>query len=216
MVTAEIEPPKADLYNHKLVIAVDGDWERPLLNARAARQAQQDAYGLYLNVGGMLWLMGRRTFEGQELRMGRKDFGVNDDNNPLPYTYLNLSAEFAGPAPGAYRFAEFVGATAIISGFPDLETDTLHVSQTSLGGYRYSRALLGVNYAIRMNESEPLYKYVAINPDTSQFHNFPVAIRYDSGSFKTSYFTFPLYFIQTDQAIEVTRQMLQWFFPNGR
>ena len=64
-----------------------------------------------------------------------------------------------------------------------------------------------------MNNSETIYKFNSLYPDTSRYHYFPVAIRKEvPGSYKTAYFCFPLYFIKTDQAQAVTRKMLEWFF----
>jgi len=208
----EFEPLKSDLYDHELVIVLDTDW-RNLLQNQAGGHEQQGAYAKYLNVGGKLWVIGRRSFLALS-DAGRKDFALDANDNPLPVRYLNLSAEYALPVT-SFRSAEFSGAFGAMEGFPNIDVDTFRVAHTSTAAYRYSQALLHVDYLIRLDESETIYKFKSLYPDTSRFHNFPTAIRYEvPGSFKTSYFSFPLYFIQTDQAELVTRKMLEWFFED--
>lgn len=205
---------KASLYNHKLVIILDTDWTKALVESPTIKQ--ESPYAAYMDIGGMVWLVGRRTFDGAT--GGPINFGPSG-NHTIAYNYFNLSAEFSPPTTN-YRQAEFAGANSLVDGFPNLVIDTVRVSYCNwalaVGGdttyYRYSQGLIGVDYLVRLGQSETIYKYSAINPDTSGFHNFPVAIRYDRGTYKTSYFCFPLYFIQQDQAMEVTRRMLNWFF----
>ena len=204
----ELEPPKADLYNHELVIVLNTDWRRPLINGPG--KEQQRAYGKYLDVGGKLWIVGRRSFESQNTG-GRLDFALSDVNYPLAYPYMNLSAVFAQSGANFIQ-AEFSGATAVAEGFPDVNVDTIKVAQTSTNNFRYSQGLIGVSFLIRLTESETIYRFSSLYPDTSHFHNFPVAIRYDKGTFKTSYFAFPLYFVRADQALAITQRMLDWFF----
>jgi hypothetical protein len=204
---AEIIPAKSDLYNHELVIVVNTDWRFYVSNQTG--QEQQDAYAKYLAVGGKMWVVGRRNFElsGDQ---GPKEFAVTE----LASKYFNLSGAYS-QSTRALTQAEFRGAFGSAEGFPDVDVDTLRVAQTSLGNFRYSQGLIGVSYMIRLSDSETIYKYNSLYPDTSRYHNFPVATRYQvPGSFKTSVFAFPLYFIKTDQAEVVAREMLAWFFED--
>ncbi len=207
----EVEPQKADLYNHELVIVVDTDWAFPFKFDPG--RDQHAAYAKYLDVGGMMWVVGRRTF--QDLgEIGLVPFALNDPDRTLPNGYFNLSGAF-GQSTRIPTQAEFAGATGVAEGFPNIMVDTIRVAQTSNASYQYSQGLFGVSYLIRKNSSETIYKFNSLYPDTSRFHNFPVAVRYEvPGSFKTSIFSFPLYFIQTDQAEIITRNMLNWFFEN--
>ncbi len=209
---------KSDLYNHKMVILLDTDYNYPL-----DTDIQETPYSLYMDVGGMIWLIGRRSFDPSG--GGRIDFGINGDRDgkhAIAYRYFNLSGAYSQPTNN-FRQAEFAGASALIAGFPDLAVDTLRVAQcnwarisgTDTTYFLYSHGLIGVDNLNRLGDSETIYKYTAVNPDTSRFHNFPVATRYNRGTFKTSYFAFPLYFIQTEQAQEVVNQMLAWFDPRN-
>lgn len=193
------------LYNYKLVIATDIDYNNKISDA------QQERYSRYLNVGGMMWIVGRRSFVSPSIN-GRSDYGVAGENI-LAYNYMDLSATYE--ASMALRdSAEFSGATPIIAGFPFLEVDTLRVSYTSWPANHYAEALLGIGYSIRNPNSETVYRFRSINPYTSRFDGFPVATRYDSGVFKTSYFAFPLYFIKEQQAFQVVEEMTNWFLGN--
>jgi hypothetical protein len=92
-----------------------------------------------------------------------------------------------------------------------LEIDTFLVQQTGFGPFTFD-ALARVEHLIRFSTSEPLYVFVSNDQfSDSTFHGFPVAIRYETATFKTSYFSFPLFFIKYDQASNVADQMLAWF-----
>jgi len=209
---------KADLYNHRMVIILDTDYTKPLKS-----DIQEPEYSRYLDVNGMIWIIGRQSFDEGT---GLIEFNTNGDANrshSITYRYFNLSSVFAQQELDLHQ-AEFAGAAAIIPGFPDLAVDTLTVAQCNWARaqgpdttfYRYSHGLFGVDYLSRRNDdSKTIYKFKAINADTSRFEGFPVAVRWDRGTFKTSYFCFPLYFIQRDQAEIVMQQMLAWFNPRG-
>jgi len=128
----------------------------------------------------------------------------------LPFSYMNLDGNFLN-VPSERDVTDFVGASPLISGFPEIAVDTIKVGYTSWNNNVYNNSLFGVCYLIRQLNSETIYKYDTEDPFNSPFEAFPVAIRYDSGSFKTSYFAFPLYFCDLDDAIVVTQNMLDWF-----
>jgi hypothetical protein len=212
----ELSVNKSDLYNHRLVIILDTDMTKPLVEAPNLKQ--ESPYSEYMDVGGMVWLIGRRSFDGAF--GGTINFGPTSGHT-IAYSYFDLSSAYS-QSMTAYNQAEFTGARSIINGFPDLSVDPAKIAMSDwyvvrngeTTFYNYTDGLIGVDYLSRLDNSETIYKFVAINPDTSRFHNFPVGVRYDRGTFKTSYFTFPLFFIQRDEAMTVTREMLDWFF-NG-
>lgn len=200
----DLNPQIADesvLLNYRMVIALDTDM------ATLISTDQQDEYAAYLDVGGMIWVIGRRSFVNPNQR-GRVDFGLSS----LPFQYLDMSAAIVSNL--ANPQAEFSGANPIVTGFPTLSVDTLRVSYTSWRFDHYAEALLAVDFTIRYSSSQTLYVFRSLYPDSSSFHGFPVAVRYDGGVFKSSYFSFPLYFFDDASAAEVTRQMLGWFFED--
>jgi hypothetical protein len=218
----ELPVQKSMLYNHRLVIINDIDITSPLANSNL--HEQEGPYSEYLAVGGMIWIVGRRSFDSAI--PGRQEFGLTGDHS-IAFSYFNINAIFSPPLTNLFQ-AEFIGASSLVAGFPDLAVDTMKVRQSNWYQrssdqdpgpdtlyyyipHLFSNALPGVDFLLRQNNSEALYKYIAVNPDTSSFHNFPVAMRYNPGSYKTAYFSFPLYFIQYDQALQVTTNMLDWF-----
>lgn len=186
------------LYFYRMVMAIDTDW-RFLVS-----DDQQDEYGEYLDVGGNLWLLGRRSFDAIPA-FGAVAYG----GTGLPLTYMDLDGAYLNVS-GEQDSVEFTGAISLMTDLPDLHVDTLRVSYTSAGAFQYSEALFGVGWMIRVGESEPLYLFNALH-QTSLFHAFPVANRYDSGTYKTSYFMFPLYFIEDQSAFQLGDAMLEWF-----
>ncbi len=189
------------LYDYKLVVVIDTDWNRKISTT------QQDQYAKYLDVGGMLWVIGRRSFDDPS-QLARIEYAG------LPFNYMNLTGAYLN-TPNARDSAEFRGATPLVAGFPELSVDTLKVSYTSWPLNHYAEALFGVGYIVLRPGSEPLYTFQALDPFTSRFHAFPVAARYDPGTYKTSYFSFPLYFIDQASAQTVTSNMLEWFLAGN-
>jgi len=213
------QPPKSVLYNYRMVIIDNIDWSGPIA------QNPEGVFARYLDVGGKLWVNGRSCFATISNEEGRLDYGPND-THPLAYTYMDLSAAFYPDGEKqidstTWVFsAEFVGASPALQNFPILEIDTLKVFATSWAhsdtvrypGRKYDfRALSKVEYLMRNFNSQTIYTFSAINPDTSNFHGFPVAIRNENAVFKTSYFSFPLFFIKYDQAKVVATDMIDWF-----
>jgi hypothetical protein len=186
------------LYFYRMVMAIDTDWRLMVSDD------QQAEYGEYLGVGGNLWLLGRRSFDGIP-DTGAVAYG----GTGLPLMYMDLDGAYLN-VPLNRDSVEFTGAVSIMGGLPNLHVDTLRVSYTSAGANQYSEALFGVGWMIRAGESEALYLFDALH-QTSLFHGFPVANRYDSGTYKTSCFMFPLYFIEDEAAFQAGDVMLEWF-----
>jgi hypothetical protein len=213
----ELAVPIADLYNHEMVILLDTDINRPL--NESAGHEQESAYSKYLAVGGKLWIIGRRSFDPTSGGEGRSDFPATGIHS-IAYNYFNLNAVYTHAlGTGTYSQAEFAGASPLIDGFPDVTLDSMRVRQCNwVEGntpHYFALGLPGVDYILRRPSSETIYLFDSLYPDTSNFHNFPVAVRYNPGTFKTAYFCFPLYFVQYDQAVQVTRTMLDWFFQEN-
>lgn len=200
--TDNINPPRSMLYNYRMVIVDDIDWNAPITDP------PEQIYANYLSVGGKIWVIGRFSFANIANQEGRVDY-PSSGGHPLALNYMDLSAAIFPPAN--FNMAEFVGATAISgTGLPSLQVDTLKVQ--SLRDGRYSQALPRVEYLIRLSNSEALYTFAAINPDSSgTFNGFPVGIRRENSVFKAAYFSFPLYFIKYSQASAAASEMLDWF-----
>jgi hypothetical protein len=69
-----------------------------------------------------------------------------------------------------------------------------------------------VEFLITAPGTQSLYKFEAINPSSpGTYHDFPVAIRRETGTLKSSYFSFPLYMMKYDEAAQIVDVMLDWF-----
>jgi hypothetical protein len=196
----------SDLYMYRMVIALDTDWFNML------SEAQQEEYARYLRVGGKLWVIGRRSFNTTNAT-GRQDYG--DDMDALAYNYMNLNAAYL-PAAGEPTLVEFLGATPtgdFNTEFPSVTLDSIKVAYTSAGPITYSQELFGVGHLLTRGGTETIYTFVSNDPYGSVYHGKPVAVRYDDGIFQTSYYDFPLYFLDASDAASIATSMLNWFDP---
>jgi hypothetical protein len=194
--------PHSTLYNYRLVLVDDVDWSGPITENPEA------AYADYLNVGGMIMVNGRFSFANVSNQGGVVEYGPNDAH-PLAFTYMDFSSTIYPPTD--FSFSEFVGANAIEgTGFPSfVRVDTMKIQ--ALSG-SYTTALPRVERIVRQLNSETIFKFVSSNPDSvGTFHGFPVATRRDNGIFKTSYFSFPFFFLPYSQASTVFNDMMTWY-----
>ncbi len=198
--------PRSLLYNYRMVIVDDIDWNSGI-------EGIEGDLALYLNAGGKLWVTGRFCFSNVTNQGGRIDYGLNDLSHPLPYPYFGIS--FAYFPPTDLYFSEFEGARRILTDVPNLSVDTLKIQGIHSPG-TFDYALPRVEYVSVISDVQTLYVFDSIEPDApGTFEGFPVAVRYETATFKTSYFSFPLFFIQYDQASEVAVLMLDWFFEDS-
>ncbi|MEE9554337.1 MAG: hypothetical protein V3W18_08585 [candidate division Zixibacteria bacterium] len=200
--TDDTQPDHSVLYNYRMVITDDIDWNSPIT------QNPETNYARYLDAGGKIWVIGRYSFANIANQVGRLDYGLND-THPLAYTYMDLSAAMFPPS--SFTDAEFIGANpGRTVDFPILEVDTLKAQGLAPGSF--SETIPRIEYLMRNINSETVYTFAAINSDSSgTFHGFPVAVRNENAVFKTSYFSFPLFFIRYDQSVVVANNMLDWF-----
>lgn len=122
------------------------------------------------------------------------------------------------------RNEEFIGADPLIGGLPALQVDTVKIkaltAKKSGLSLIFHDKLPGVDYnTIRIGSppAEGLYLFKSYRGSASTFNGKPCALRFlgplyqGVPIYKTSEFTFPLYYIVESQAITVTSVMLQWF-----
>jgi len=196
-------PDINSLYMYRLVLISDLDW-----NADISTNVQEPIID-YMNVGGKLWVTGRFSFYNTSTSAGLYEY-LGNAAEPLPFTYLGLEAAYYPP----YNLtdAEFVGAReneSANAGLPDLNVDTLKI-QALNGSFDY--ALPRVERLIITADAQTVYTFNAILPNApNTFHGFPVGVRMEGPTFKSSYFCFPLFFIEYSQASESFNVMLDWF-----
>ena len=196
-------PTIRELYLYRMVIIDDLDWNQDVSNTT------QEAFIDYLNSGGMIWVIGRMSFFNTTTFEGLYEYEGND-LEPLVFDFLGLEGGFFPPYSPTY--AEFIGADPLNSagtGLSSINADTLKVQQ--LNG-TFTDAIPRMEFLIRTNRPEVIYTFISNEPSaTGSFHNFPVAVRLETPSFKSSYFCFPLFLMEYDAAAEVVDVMLEWF-----
>jgi hypothetical protein len=201
-------PTIRDFYLYRMVIIDDIDWTVDIGNTT------QEAFIDYLNAGGSIWVIGRMSFYNSNQFAGRYEYESNEAE-PMVFNFFGLEAAFFPPSD--FTFAEFVGANAVgnsITGLPDLSVDPLKIDALNdFPGGEYT-ALPKVEFLILSSDFdvETVYQFVSDNPGaTGSFHQFPVGVRWATPTFKSSYFSFPLFFMEYDEAAETFDDMLQWF-----
>lgn len=194
-----------DLYMYRLVIINDLDWNQDVSSSF------QEPLVDYLNVGGRLWVQGRMSFYNTSSYAGRYDYGEDSSTEPLPYTYLGLNAAYFQEFDLA--LAELIGAEPVQgTNLLRLEADSIKIA--GLRGYLNVpyEALPRIEFfMVRNSVASALYTFNSNTPNASIFHGFPVALRLENETFKTSYFSAPLFFMKYSQASQVTNEMLDWF-----
>jgi hypothetical protein len=159
----------------------------------------------YLDYGGKVIIEGRRNLSaGNDGSWTVRNFFPGD----VPYDRLNVKSAMVPPwgLLDAYRTEEFIGAHSQVSGFPDLEVDSLRVALAS-GGLELAGRVPGVGYIDSLMSGEVIYTFHS-DYDTSDSEGKPVAFRCLDGAYKVIYFDFPLYFIREDQAAELLNKAL--------
>jgi hypothetical protein len=157
----------------------------------------------YLCAGGKLIVSGIRNIAT-----------INNDtayfrNIEFQHDYLNLSA-FATPS---FRTSEFIGAESNSPSFPAFEVDSVKAERLNMPGDPESEGrLFGVGALVPRDTSEVIYKYNAVNPDTSDFHGRPVGIIHHGENYSTAVLEFPLYYIDDEQlAFQIFNRILHEF-----
>jgi hypothetical protein len=196
-------PTIEDLYLYRMVIIDDVDWYGEI------SQTTQEAFLNYLDIGGDMWIIGRKSFLNSASYDSLYIYEDNPVTEPLPFSYLGLEAGYFPPISAP---AEFIGANryaGVNTAFPDISVDTLKI-QGLVGNFDY--AMPQVEFSILTPGTEALYRFNAINPGAiGTFHDFPVAVRRETDTYKTSYFSFPLFLMEYDGAAQIFNVMLDWF-----
>jgi hypothetical protein len=157
----------------------------------------------YLIYGGKVIIEGRRNLsEGNDGDWEVREFSPGE----VPYDYLQVESAYVPPWSPGNRTEEFIGAFGRITGYPDLQVDSLRVAQSSYGLELEGR-VPGVGYIDSLMAGEVIYTFNS-DYDTSGSEDKPVAFRYTGGDHEVIFFDFPLYFIEESQAIQLLHKAL--------
>ena len=160
----------------------------------------------YLNVGGKLWLTGFRNLAG--MNSGADPINKSYASGTFERTYLGISAANTNTKT-TYRNADscFAGAWGVLPGYPD----SIVMDSTKIFNM-WSGRIQAINVVSPAGSDVLLgFKSSPFNPS---FEHLPCAIRYQGPTFRTVFFTFPLYQVKIDASGEplatVFRQTLSW------
>ncbi len=157
----------------------------------------------YLRFGGKAIIEGRRNLsEGNDGDYEIRQFHPGD----IPYDYLKVKSAYVPLWTPGIRSEEFIGATSLISGYPNLQVDSLRIDQCG-SGFQFAGKVPGVGYIDSLMDGEIIYTFNS-DYDTSASDGKPVAFRYLGEDYQVIFFDFPLYFIQEAQATELLHKAL--------
>ena len=157
----------------------------------------------YLSWGGKALIEGRRNLStGHSIDAGIRQFLPGD----IAHDYLNIKSAYVPLWAPASRSEEFVGASSQVSGYPNLDVDSLRVAQCG-SGFELGGKVPGVGCIDSLLAGEVIYTFYSAY-DTSASEGKPVAFRYLGEDYKLIFFNFPLYFIHEQQATELLHQAL--------
>jgi hypothetical protein len=207
-------PPVALLAKHRMLIIDDFESYKPEMNA-GNNPTLSPAVRDYLNIGGRVWVIGRRSFATNNLQAepNREDYGAQS----VAYQMFNLSAatyEAFYTDTALARFTQFRSAKSLMPEFENIGVDSVKCS------YLKHVGLCNVEVLERDSVySKSLFTFGSLNPDTSIFEDLPIAVKCQprSGIYKTAYFAFPLYFMDNSEGKvqHVFDVMLAWFLEDN-
>jgi hypothetical protein len=127
---------------------------------------------------------------------------------------------------------EFIGAGSLVSDLPDIRVDYDRLGETYGGSasvgcrpdnhdmwnsrngeftpYPY-KGIPAVNFFESSGAGEGLYLAYSAYGSEGPLNGGVCGVRYDTGCFKSAAFSFPLYEINEDDAIDLLRGMIEWF-----
>ncbi len=219
-------PDVTELVKHEMLLILNDDWFAQVGDSSIVWYIE------YLNVTGKVLVLGRHTFctltRGSIDPLTEVIFGFDNGDNfagNFAADYFDLySATYPGFTVGKYN-QELTGAISVHSDFPDLSIDTLKAIEIAEGWYEENNKYLpAVELLARGANSETIYNFQSYQPQISSFHGWPIATRAlitiggttvggmsERTAFQTSYFSFPLFYVEYDGAVEAMREMLEWY-----
>jgi hypothetical protein len=163
-----------------------------------------EIYRRYLGTGGNLILSGSRNLAPVPSYNGLLEF----DSLDFQSIYLNLAGvEY----PNVIQNTEFTGATSINPDFDDFLLDSMRIGRIVLPPNLPDGRLSGIGALIPNDSSEVFYTYMAVNPDTSRYHDRPVAVIHQTDTYNTAVLEFPLYYVEEPISYQILHQILNAF-----
>jgi hypothetical protein len=199
--------PVEVLAKYRMVIVDNLDFSKADLKDPITSNDYCTAFNDYLTIGGKIWVIGRQAFS----TLATSSTPANEQFSPqtLAYQYFDLDGASYGPINNT-TVAEFRMAKTINPLFESIGIDSLKCS------YIRQFGISKVDVVERHSAlSQTLLTYGSVNPDTSAYEDYPIAVVYQPASrlYKTAYFSFPLYLMDNSEGKvqHVFDVMLAWF-----
>jgi hypothetical protein len=154
----------------------------------------------YLSAGGKLILAGRHIIQ-PSARDSLRSFKEGD----FAYDILQIYSWTCGRE-------EFIGANStLVSGFSDLEVDTVKVNRSyPKSGCDLQGKLPLIGYFVPLYPEEVVYSFSSVY-DTSNYEGKSIGLRHIGDDYQVYFFDFPLYYIKEEQSIPLLHKMLEEF-----
>ncbi len=164
-----------------------------------------DIYPRYLEAGGNIIVAGHRQIYSPIGFAGYFEF----QPTVFQYQYLNL---FGLEYPFYLANTEFTGGNASSPSFNDFVLDTSRIARVVFppGGLPDGR-INGIGALVPNDSAEIIYNYVAVNPDTSNYHGRPIGVVHQTDTYNTAVLEFPLYYVEEPISYEILHQILTDF-----
>ncbi|MCP4583203.1 MAG: T9SS type A sorting domain-containing protein [candidate division Zixibacteria bacterium] len=156
----------------------------------------------YLEAGGKLIVAGARILLERQFA-GSWTFEQFD----FQYKYLNLEG-VVYPSPDN---TEFVGGQSLVKDFPGFYVDTTKAARIVFPSDNDTGRLFGIGSLIPRDTAEIIYNYISIDPDTSLYHNRPLALIHETEVYKSAVLEFPLYYIEEPASRDILTGILEKF-----
>jgi len=157
----------------------------------------------YLDGGGKLILNGTRLVAPTISFNGILYF----DPTEFQYEYLNLE----GIEYPSFFNTEFIGGQPTAAFFPRFDVDTVRANRIAFPDEENDGRLFGIGVFMPRDLSESIYAYDSVNPDTSNFHDRPIAVIHHGENHSAAVLEFPLYYVEEPTSFEILNKILQVF-----
>ncbi|UCC79821.1 MAG: T9SS type A sorting domain-containing protein [Candidatus Zixiibacteriota bacterium] len=166
--------------------------------------AYEDVYERYLEAGGNIILAGSRHLAPVIGYQGLLEF----DSLDFQYKYLNLAGiEY----PNLINNTEFIGANSATPNFDDFILDSIRTGRIVFPPDLPDGRLNGIGALLPNDSSEIIYNYVAVNPDTSNYHGRPIGIIHQTDTYNAAVLEFPLYYVEEPISYQILHRILNDF-----
>jgi hypothetical protein len=119
--------------------------------------------------------------------------------------------EWSFPTFHVYENTEFTGGSSISPSFNNFTLDSSRTGRIIYPTGLPEGRLNGIGALIPNDTTEVIYNYVAVDPDTSNYHGQPIGIVHQTDTYNTAVLEFPLYYVEEPVSYQILHQILNDF-----